>query len=96
MTNKHTKSGDNIILKEGDNTIVDNNEVCEIFNDYFANIASSIGFEDAITSVEDAINKHDSHPSVIKIKESLAGSKKFTFEAVSSEKKSIKNWWISI
>ena len=86
MTNKHNKSGDNIILKEGDNTIVDNNEVCEIFNDYFANIASSIGFEDAITSVEDAIHKHDSHPSVIKIKESLAGSTKFTFEAVSSEK----------
>ena len=45
MTNKHTKSGDDIILKEGDNTIVDNNEVCEIFNDYFANIASSIGLK---------------------------------------------------
>ena len=86
MTNKHNKSGDNIILKEGDNTIVNNNELCEIFNDYFANIASSIGFEDAITSVEDAIHKHDSHPSVINIKESLAGSTKFTFEAVSSEK----------
>ena len=41
----------NMILKEGENTIVDNNDVCEILNDYFANIASSIGFEDAINSV---------------------------------------------
>ena len=78
MANKHTKSGDNIILKEGENTIVDNNEVGGIFNDYFANIASSIGFEDAITSVDDAIHKHHSHFSVIKIKDSLAGSTKFT------------------
>ena len=30
MTNKDTKSGDNIILEDGDNEIVDNNEVCEI------------------------------------------------------------------
>ena len=30
MTNKDTKSGDNTILEDGDNEIVDNNEVCEI------------------------------------------------------------------
>ena len=58
----------------------------EIFNDYFANIVSSIGFEDAITSVDDVIHKHDSHPSVVKIKESLTASTKFTFQDVSSEK----------
>ena len=52
MTNKNTRNRNNIILRENDNTIVDSNEVCEIFNDYFANIASSIGFEDCITSVE--------------------------------------------
>ena len=43
MTNMHAKSGDNIILKEDDNTIVNNKEECQIFNEYFANIASSIG-----------------------------------------------------
>ena len=37
-----------MILREGDNTAVDNKAVCENFNDYFANIASSIGFEDTI------------------------------------------------
>ena len=65
MTNKHTKSGDNIILKEGDDTIMDNRVVCELFNDYFANIASSIGFEDATGSVDGSVNKHSSHFSVI-------------------------------
>ena len=63
MTNKHTKSRDNIILKEGDDTIVNSKEICEIFNDHFANIASSIGFEDAIVSVDDTLHKHSSHPS---------------------------------
>ena len=59
MTNKNTRNRNNIILRENDNTIVDSNEVCEIFNNYFANIASSIGFEDGITSVEAAIQKHN-------------------------------------
>ena len=82
ITDLHNHS----ILKEGDDKIVDNKEVCEIFNDYFANIASSIGFEDAIVSVDDALYKHSSHPSVIKIKESLTGPKNFTFQAVSPDK----------
>ena len=55
-------------------------------NDYFANIASSIGFDDASVSVDDALHKHSSHPSVIKIKESLTGPYNFTFQAVSPEK----------
>ena len=96
MTNKHTISRDNIILMEGDDTIVDNKEVCEIFNDYFANIASSIGFEDAIVSVYDALHKHSSHPSVIKIKESLTGPNNFTFQAVSPDKSNQKLMAIDI
>ena len=70
MTNKHTRNGNNIILREGDNAVVDNKAVCEIFNDYFANIASSIGFEDQIECVDSAI-KHNSHSSVMKIKASI-------------------------
>ena len=65
MTNKNTGNRNNIILRENDNTVVDSNEVCDIFTDYFANIASSIGFEDGITSVEAAIQKHNRHPSVV-------------------------------
>ena len=73
MTNMHAKSGDNIILEEDDNTIVKNKEECQIFNEYFANIASSIGFGDSRLSVDDTLHKHSNHPSVIKIKEGLTG-----------------------
>ena len=85
MTNKHTRNGNNIILREGDNTVVDNNAVCEIFNDYFANIASSIGFEDEIECIDSAIKKHNSHSSVMKIKASMDELKTFNFRSVCPE-----------
>ena len=85
MTNKNSRNGNNIILRENDKTVVDSNEVCEIFNSYFANIASSIGFEDGIVDVDAAIQKHSRHPSVIKIKEHLSKPSPFTFCPVSQE-----------
>ena len=83
MTNKNTGNRNNIILRENDNTVVDSNEVCDIFTDYFANIASSIGFEDGITSVEAAIQKHNRHPSVVMIRDNFTELKTFTFCTVS-------------
>ena len=85
MTNKHTRNDNNIILREGDNTVVDNKAMCEIFNDYFANIASSIGFEDQIVCVDSAIEKHNSHSSVVKIKASMDELKNFNFRSVCPE-----------
>ena len=82
MTNKHTRNGNNIILREGDNTVVDNKAVCEIFNDYFANIASTIGFEDQIECFDSAIEKHNSHSSVMKIKASMDELKNFNFRSI--------------
>ena len=90
MTNKNTRNRNNIILRENDNTIVDSNEVCEIFNDYFANIASSIGFEDGITSVEAAIQKHNRHPSVVMIRDNFTELKTFSFCTVSPDDISYK------
>ena len=91
MTNKHTRNGNNIILREGDNTVVDNKAVCEIFNDYFANIASSIGFEDQIECIDSAIKKHNSHSIVMKIKASMDELKNFNFcpEEINQKLKSI-------
>ena len=54
-TNKNSRNG-NIILRENDKTVVDSNEVCEIFNSYFANITSSIGFEDGIVDVDTRVS----------------------------------------
>ena len=80
MTNKNTRNRNNIILRENYNTVVDSYEVCEIFNDYFANIASSVGFEDGITSVDAAIQKHNRHPSVVMIRDNFTELKRSHFE----------------
>ena len=68
MTNKSCRNGSNIILQENDEIIVDSKQVSDIFNDYFAGIASTIGFDDVITDTPAAIHKHQNHPSVVKIR----------------------------
>ena len=85
MTNKNTVNHNNIILRENNNTVIDSNEVCEIFNDYFANIASSIRFEDGITAVEAAIQKYNRHLSVVMIRDNFTELKTFTFCIVSPD-----------
>ena len=80
---KKSRNGNNVIRRENGKTVVDSNEVCEIFNSYFANIASSIGFEDGIVNVDATIQKHNRHPSVIKIKKYLSKPSPFTFCPVS-------------
>ena len=55
------------MLKENDNLITSNDDIREIFNDYFTNISIIIGFDDSIICTEHAIEKHANHPSVIKI-----------------------------
>ena len=84
MTDKHSKSG-NIILRENDNVIIDKTEICNIFNEYFVNAASSIGFDDEIDTLDAAIAKHASHPSIVKIKERHENPSKFTFHYVDVE-----------
>ena len=83
MTNKHTRNGNNLILREGDNTVVDNKAVCEIFNDYFANIASSIGFEDQIECIAILVSW--------KLRRVWTNSKPLTSDP-SAQRKLIKNW----
>ena len=85
MTNGNCRNSNNIILREGDSTVVDSDSVCGIFNNYFANIASSIGFEDSVSDVESAIQKHTLHPSITKINESLPENNTFSFHPVSQE-----------
>ena len=84
MSDKKSKTS-NIILHENDQIITDKSQVCDIFNDYFVNIASSIGFDDNITSVETAITKHSSHPSIIKIKDRHPITNQFSFKPVSTK-----------
>ena len=82
------------MLQENEDTIVESKKVAEIFNDYFANVASSIGFDDRIFSTQKAIEKHENHPSVLKIKGKFGNSNThFSFKEISSEciKSKLKN-----
>ena len=86
ITNKSFRNGGNIILQENEEIVVDNKAVCDIFNDYFVGIASTIGFADEITNASSAIHKHQNHPSVLKIEGKFGRlSDSFTFKSVHPE-----------
>jgi hypothetical protein len=67
MSTKHRNEA-KITLKNGEMLVTDDNEVANIFNDYFSTIAVDIGDNDAIISVSQSITKYENHPSVLKIK----------------------------
>ena len=86
ITNKSSRNGGNIILQENEEIVVDSKAVCDIFNDYFVGIASTIGFTDEITNASGAIYKHQNHPSVLKIEGKFGRlSDSFTFKSVQPE-----------
>ena len=58
----------------------------EIFNDFFVNVATDIGFNDDVVSASDAIRRHDQHPSVKRIREYYRDKiKDFDFHVVDTE-----------
>ena len=69
ISDKNKRADSKFILQEGEEIIVDNLKVSNVFNDYFSDIALNIGFDDFITSSCDAIAKYINHPSVLKIKD---------------------------
>ena len=90
MSDKRFRNGSEITLNEDGKTVVDCKEVSEIFNKYFVNIASTIGFDDSITSTTDALSKHASHPSIIKIKGHFS-EKQTSFSFHSTDTKTVEN-----
>jgi hypothetical protein len=74
-----TKCNDIILMENGD-ILNDPVDVSSIMNNYYVNITKTIGCEDAISSNEtfvDIVNNHSSHPSVCRIKESIAKDRNF-------------------
>ena len=69
MTDKKCKNSSNIYLQNDGRIVVCEKEISEIFNDHFCSVANGIGFDDNISSTSDAISKHATHPSVLKISE---------------------------
>ena len=70
ITDKVTVDSD-IMLKEGNNIVTSNNDVANIFNEYFKSITDDIGFNDLADdgTVDDILQKYNSHPSMKLIKE---------------------------
>ena len=71
MSNRNTSSSNNIMLMEENEIISDQKLVSEIFNNYFTNIANTIGFTDSLPeyltkdSIVQITTKYENHPGII-------------------------------
>ena len=75
LTNKGNKISKDVILKENNSLINDQNQICEVFNDYFfINVAKNIG--------TNSLPADEHHPSILKIKENNKCSTPFHFKDV--------------
>ena len=91
---KSTKSERNMILKESikendtttEHIITDKQDICNIFNTFFTNVANNIGENDSIDfeneCISDVIGKHKNHPSIAAIKSHYTCLRLFTFHEV--------------
>ena len=75
-------------MNEGENIVSDPNNVCQIFNEYFANVAMTIGFCENISfknDIQNVLNKYRDHTSIRKIKENITHDTIFCFKHVNEE-----------
>ena len=77
LTNKGSHVQKDTILHENGKPINDQQEVCNIFNNFFVNEAKDIG--------QNSFLVNSDHPSVIKIEENLSGSGTLNFQPVNKE-----------
>ena len=66
LSKKAVGGGNEVILSEDEKIVSDQPEVCEIFNNYFINVAKDIGKE-SNQYRDDFLN----HPSIVKILENM-------------------------
>ena len=82
FSDKRLRNGHNISLRQNDNVETDPSNLSELFHDYFSRVAMDIGFDDRITSTSDAVDKHNSHPSFMKIRQQYGNESTFRFNLV--------------
>ena len=85
LTNKSNRTNQ-ISLLENDKVISDTNEVCNILNNYFINIASNIPVPLDINSLttQGVIDAYSNHPSIKCIRNNVTSQNNFSFQTVSS------------
>ena len=74
MTEKVRSVNENISLKVGDSIINENSAVANAFNEYFGQVASTIGNDEPIGEnecIEDIIESHNNHISIKLIRENI-------------------------
>ena len=76
LTNKGNVHQKETVLSENNVLITKQEEVCEIFNDYFVNVAKNIG--------SSQIKVDDDHPSILAIKDNIPDldQNNFTFSPI--------------
>ena len=77
LTNKGSFIQKDTILLENDKLINDQQDVCNIFNEFFVNVAKNIG--------ENSIPINEEHPSLLKIQENLTVQSDLQFKHVDEE-----------
>ena len=85
MLSKQPRNAE-IILCKSDKIVTDERIICNLSNDYISNVAKEIGFDDEIPDdfqtadgSANIIDKHSSHPSIIKIDELSSTERSFVF-----------------
>ena len=77
LTNKGTHYQKDTILHEDGKLVNDQQEVCNIFNDFFVNVANNIG--------ENSIPVDSKHPSTVKIQENFLEPSVLDFKPVEED-----------
>ena len=89
FSDKKCENGNHIALSDNNDIINDQLRVAEIFNDYFSTVTMSISFDDCVKSASEAINKHSSRPSVLKIQGNRNPEQCFSFHLVDTQQVSL-------
>ena len=77
----------NIILNEDGRVVTNQTEISDIFNKFFAHVASDIGCEDSINTedsnwLENVMARHQEHPSILAISRNIEDVRQFNFMQV--------------
>ena len=85
-------SKENIVLVNGNEIISDDTEVAQTFNDFFKSCVSSLDISenkllltetnDTLSSVDEAIQKFEKHPSISSINENVKVDQRFSFSEI--------------
>jgi len=95
LSDRYKSFSKNFTLLVNNEILSDQSTICESLNDFFIQTIDDIGiepylhtFNDANShdkSIDDIVNEYDSHPSILKIKESFHVNEIFKFHPISSQ-----------